>query len=287
MNVKKPVLIIGIVVAVAIIAVLAIFAFKNNGNTGKTDETTTVSSTSSTTSGTSETATSEGTTSVSSTTAGVTEAGWSEWVTTLPGGVTNTNYIIEPKTQYQYREKEFTTSPTDPLAGWTKYDTTSVWSEFGDWSEWSTTMLLPMRGRKVETRTVVDPAYIQYNLFYYRYRLNPLSDWIYTWKNVAGSTKYIVSVPSKSVAAGAMIDLYQTYKFRRGFEYFKDEVWFKKSEDSIPASSHTEYRHADRSLIYTYHFYRWKDWSPWQDGAVLVTADREVNTQVIYRYKLK
>ncbi len=78
---------------------------------------------------------------------------WSDWVTSLPSGVSAAGYDIETKTQYRSRKRSTTTSSNSTMDGWTLYDTKSVWSDYGGWSDWSTSAVTPSDSTKVETKT--------------------------------------------------------------------------------------------------------------------------------------
>ena len=86
--------------------------------------------------------------------AGAKEPGpWSEWMTELPTGISEKNYDIEEQTEYSCRTLETTTSSSSTLSGWTLYDSTSSWGDYGSWSDWSTTAVSPSDSTKVETKT--------------------------------------------------------------------------------------------------------------------------------------
>lgn len=72
---------------------------------------------------------------------------WSDWSTSLPAGTSE----YETKTQYRFRTRETTSSSEAVLSGWTLYDTTSSWSDYGAWSEWSTTPVNGNDSTQVET----------------------------------------------------------------------------------------------------------------------------------------
>ncbi|MBP3620544.1 MAG: PASTA domain-containing protein [Lachnospiraceae bacterium] len=60
----------------------------------------------------------------------------------------------ETKTQYRYRSisEETTTSSSSTLAGWTLYNTSTSWSDYGSWSGWSTSSVASSDSVKVESR---------------------------------------------------------------------------------------------------------------------------------------
>ena len=60
---------------------------------------------------------------------------------------------VEVKTEYRYRDKETTTSSERSMNGWTLVDSQTLWSDYGDWSSWSTTAVSRSDSREVETKT--------------------------------------------------------------------------------------------------------------------------------------
>lgn len=81
------------------------------------------------------------------------EPQWSEWVTELPAGVTASDYEIEEKIQYSFRDKSTMTSLETSIPGWTQYDSVTVQGEFGPWSEWSTEQPAEGANREIEQKT--------------------------------------------------------------------------------------------------------------------------------------
>lgn len=78
---------------------------------------------------------------------------WSDWVEELPAGVDKSQYEIETKTQYSFRDKSTTTSAKDKMDGWTLYDTVTTKGEYGELSEWSPTKPEAKADRKIESKT--------------------------------------------------------------------------------------------------------------------------------------
>jgi beta-lactam-binding protein with PASTA domain/serine/threonine protein kinase len=207
---------------------------------------------------------------------------WSDWVTALPAGVTSANYDIQQKTQYQYRDKQTTSSTSGSLAGWTQYNTTSAW---GGWSGWSTNAVSASGTRQVNTQQVADPQ--QYKTVYNYNR------WVY----VNGSTYY--SFVSGYGGFSGHWEYIQTNSPLQDFgnNYGRDNygdygtvaprLWFNQSTSQValPLTYHTEYQYCD--LYYTYYYYQWGGWSAWQDAAVSATSDRQVNTRALYQYRTK
>lgn len=213
---------------------------------------------------------------------------WSDWSDTPPAEGEYTD--IETRTVYRYRDKEFSTSNSETKDGWTRTDDepTYVWSDYGSWSSWSKTKVTESDSRKVETKTVTDSAaYTKYNLYYYRYWNTAYNKYYYTYGSGMGGTKYTKTVKSTEVKFYKDYEngKYKGYVKNSGYYNFSGEVWFLSSTENVPAVTHTEYRYADRSKIYTYKFYRWLDWSDWSTSAVTETDTREKESKVQYRYR--
>ena len=80
------------------------------------------------------------------------EESWSEWSVVYPEGISDG--LIQEKTEYRYRDKEFTTSTSDELDGWTLIGSATIYGDYGAWSAWGDTPVSASDERKVETRTV-------------------------------------------------------------------------------------------------------------------------------------
>lgn len=76
---------------------------------------------------------------------------WSDW-NTVETEATNT-VKVENKDQYRYRDKQFTTSNKSELSGWIAAGNDYEWSNYGAWSDWSSTAVSESETRKVETKT--------------------------------------------------------------------------------------------------------------------------------------
>ena len=210
---------------------------------------------------------------------------WSNWSTTKP----DSSYTVESRTEYRYRDKQTTTSTASSLNGWTKYNTTWAWGNYGNWSSWSRNSYSSSDSRQVETRSVTDSnAYSVNNFYFYRYWNSSAGKYYYTYSASMGGTKY-----TYSETAGASMQYYNTYgghaayRASGGCKKFGDELWFLESTSNVPATSHTEWRYRDRGKNYTYYYYKWGNWSGWQTGAVSNSDSRQVETRTVYRYKAK
>lgn len=109
-------------------------------------------------------------------------ASWSDWMAELPAGVDKSQYEIDTKIQYSFRDKSTTTSSSDTMSGWTLYDTVTTKGEYGEWSSWDTTKPQEMTDREINDKTQ------------YRYSVYE-ADWFYDspksgWTNVKKETYY-------------------------------------------------------------------------------------------------
>lgn len=76
---------------------------------------------------------------------------WSGWSTTPVSA--NANRKVEKETRYRSKTLETTTSSSPSKSGWTLTDTTYSWSDYGAWSDWSTSAVSSSDSTKVESKT--------------------------------------------------------------------------------------------------------------------------------------
>jgi len=148
-------------------------------------------------------------------------------------------------------------SSTAP-AGYSSYkDPTWVWGAYGSWSSWSKTKATSSDSRKVETKTVTDrAAYTNYK--YYIYRTS--DGWgygtqnYYTGSSHGSCTKYDeINLSYTLPLYDSSLGLYGPYNSSM-FSHSGDSYWFYSGSNYVAAVTHTEYRYADRSKVYTYYY---------------------------------
>lgn len=211
---------------------------------------------------------------------------WSEWSETVPEGKEN----VETRIEYSYRDKETKTSSASSMSGWTKYDTTYTWSDYGAWVDSKTVPVTASESRQVEVRQVSDNNSYEEEVYFYYKRPGALDfcpwdggGWEYreyTWRSNDGSVR-----PKQwRVEEGQMSYAMDPGNFSWGV-YYNWELWWMKSQRTVPATTHKEYRYRDRSKIYTYHYYKWTDWSGYSPEPVTASDSKEVRTRTVYRYK--
>ena len=148
-----------------------------------------------------------------------------------------------------------TTASTNALEGYELYDSTWVWGDYGNWSDWSTTQYTASDSRQVESRTVTDQAaYTNYNYYYYRYWNASAGKYYYTYSSSMGGTKYTITLTSPMGYCGTYSGHTGYVRAGGGYYNFSGEIWFLESTTAVPARTHTEWRYRDRSKIYTYYF---------------------------------
>lgn len=89
---------------------------------------------------------------------------WSEWSEAKMD--TTATREVETQIRYRYRLREITTGTSSSKDGWTKYDTTYSWGDYGSWSSWSTSAVSNSDSRKVETKTQYRYRSISYSTEY-------------------------------------------------------------------------------------------------------------------------
>lgn len=207
---------------------------------------------------------------------------WSNWSEIEPKNP-NGDLLIEERTEYRYSDKEFKTSNASAMAGYTLYNTTSEW---GGWSGWSRNAVGASDTRQVNTRTI--PEKYKTIWGYYRYTNAKGTDSL-PWGNKA-YFQY-VDLDYQLHCYG---DYWENGKYcgKRYGDYVYDNNrylaawwWGGGSVQRLVSYAYTEYQYRD--LNYTYHFYKWGNWSDWSPEETTATDNRQVETRTAYRYKSK
>lgn len=162
--------------------------------------------------------------------------------------------IVDRK--YSYRET--TSSDSSSLSGWIHYDTSSAWSDYGAWSVWQDDSVSASDSRQVEEQTVEATA----GYYEYRYgRRHNSSHWTfcqhgqksglsYTTKYSDWSTTRIYDKDGKTNWSCSICDQ-KFYEYNIG-----TQIYYWEESRYIEPTYKTQYRYRDRSLVYTYYFYR-------------------------------
>ena len=230
---------------------------------------------------------------------------WSDYTDTLPSEVTSDEYEITEQTRYSYRDKQTTTSNDSSKDGWTQYDSSWAWSEYGSWSGWSSSWVGSNDNRQVETKTVTDKeAYTEYTYnrvvdkkngcskkgFVY-FCINAAK---YNYKSHNGHFQKETYTTRNRLSANTAFNKEKYFcncgehpYYITGYLTSSGDKWYNETSKYYPAVTHTEYRYRERRKIYTYYYYRWDDWSDYSENEVSQSSDREVRTKTYYSYRRK
>lgn len=179
------------------------------------------------------------------------------------------------------------TSDQSYVEGYTLYNTTSVWGDYGAWSSWSKTSASASDSRQVETKTVTDRAgYTNYKYWIYRtsdgYGYGTQN--YYTGSSHGSCTIYdeinlSYSLPLHDSSLG-LYGPYNSSKFSHGYDCY----WFSGGSSWVPAVTHTEYRYRDRQLVYTYYHTRTESM---ESSTEVVPSDNISNVQKWVQYVIE
>lgn len=222
---------------------------------------------------------------------------WTSWSTSVPP---EGSLDVQSRTEYRFRDKKFTTSSASSMSGWNYYNTTFVWSDYGPWSSWTDSSISKTDYRDVDTQEV----YLKTQYNYYHYSLKK--------KNGSTTTAYCGMAGYNSTTSGMGISpaVSETYHTTGWLDYqltyLCQDNWndgWKNAYSGISCCKYgisgpdhwyylgsrdvtkKQYRYRGRSKIYTYHFWKWGDWSDWTATSVSANDNRAVETRTTYRYK--
>lgn len=207
----------------------------------------------------------------------------SDWV--LESEVPEGAEILEEKWTYDLTTN--ITSDKEEVEGYTLYNTTWVWSEYGPWSAWSRTQYYPSDSRKVESRYFAEQAKTQYN--YNKF------------------TQYSNGTGSNGPKEGTWGGNYCRYEHWRGWSdsplgvwstqysnqvggYFNlygssGDTWYnQQTRRVVTQPAYTEWRYCDRHKIYTY--YHTKTESK-ESNTEITASDTISNVQKWVKYRAK
>ena len=214
----------------------------------------------------------------------------------------NSSELSRSRTEYRYRDKEFTSSTSNPLSGWTEYDN-SV--SYGSWG--ATQGPLTWQPASSDTRNVwsqndvvgyqqihyyrysryatpsgntgndiyspsskADENYINYESFDITYKLTHQSETTGSSNN-HGWMQYYTGSDYNDSSKGA----YKTFWLEKEFDV----------DDTSRPIYGTRWYYQDRSKTVTYYYWRWQNWSSWSPSSVSSSSNREVETRTTYSFK--
>ncbi|MBR0195011.1 MAG: InlB B-repeat-containing protein [Paludibacteraceae bacterium] len=175
----------------------------------------------------------------------------SDWV--KASEVPDNAQVVGRKWSYNYT----TNSALDESPNYTIVGSSTSWSDYGAWSNWSSTAVTGNDARQVETKWVEAVYKTQYH--YYRYvnsKHNSYGTKGYSDCTILERITLDYELGYKHTVDG--VNFYGTYN---GISYYQD-CWMKEdgkyggpspyTTQALVTAAHTEYRYRDRSLIYNY-----------------------------------
>lgn len=224
--------------------------------------------------------------------------GWSDWTTENRTANYDSSDHYDPKTQYRYNTRSYTTNnTTNYLDGWEHYHTDS---HTGGWSGWQNAAISPVDNAALrrEVQTQVIPATYKTQYRYGRWKKTSGYVWYHFCKELGKSqqggtwaTDYTAWGDSRRTkpARPSFVCSYShaSHIGNEGttwYDYGGSYYWEESRQVEV-TSAYTQYRYRDTT--YTHYFRRWNGWSGWQDAYVDANADRLVETRTLYRYRDK
>lgn len=193
-----------------------------------------------------------------------------EWV--LESEVPKGAQILDEKWTYDFKTQ--ITSDKSALEGYTLYDTTWVWGNYGSWSGWSDTKANGSDSRQVETKQVVASTNYKTVYHYYRYAAN-YSGGVSCYQYYAGGgcTNYYEYNFDSQLSYYSNHDGHSTYKWYYNGSNFV--TLYQKSpfttQEVVSYNYKTQYRYRDRAKVYTYYLYKFDKKE--SDTAIEATED--------------
>lgn len=247
--------------------------------------------------------------------AGAGYGSWSDWTDKAISETTDRQ--VESQTFYRYRDMETTTNYSSSLSGWTRYDTKYYWSDYGAWSDWSTTAVSGSDSKKVETKKQYRYRDISYSTEYTSW--SNWSDWSFSRQSTSDLRKeesrtvwgyyyfqcprcgahmhgWGINCPTWAGGCGTYIPegawkqfflpvSWESAGFRdwhgtgKYYAIIDGQRYFKWNDAN--GGTRTQYRYATRS---TNQVANYSNWSSWSDTAYSTSSTRQVETRTLYRY---
>lgn len=206
---------------------------------------------------------------------------WSEWSTKKPEE-TSADVVTESRTEYRYRDKEYSTGNTQTKSGWIYTGNRS--EQVGEWSGWGWNWIgsydNESQRREVQTQSAVSSYNYKTVWNYYR--------WAKQYSGGYSSSSYSTTYTNYyEYSFDSELGTYASGKYKWWYNGSNYCVLYPRSpytsQVQTSANYGTQYRYRD--INYVYSFYRWNDWSDWSANEVAAGSNREVETRTTYRFK--
>ena len=202
---------------------------------------------------------------------------WSEWSTEKLA--TSDNTEVEEATQYRFRDKQYTKSTATSMSGWDRGSSTTT---YGGWSANKTTTSKPATS-DTQRITGQSTKYTYYRWCNYYDNCQNQDSVAYgkncTYHEVTLSSPMTACANKFADKGGKAWDLHGPYGScahrKAGISY-----WWTKSKV-------TTYTYQTRTKTVTYDYSKWSDWGDWGFDEAVASAEKEVQTQKVYRSRTK
>ncbi len=174
-----------------------------------------------------------------------------DWV--LASEVPENAHILAEKWTYDLTTK--IESSEKEVEGYTLYDTTSSWGDYGSWTGWSDAAVSGSDSRQVETRSVVASTNYKTVYHYHRWAASYYGGESGYGGASGNLTNYYTYDTESELEYWKTVAGYNTYKYWNGSTWFP--VYGSSPYTTSEVASYnykTQYRYRDRQLVYTYHF---------------------------------
>lgn len=195
----------------------------------------------------------------------------------------NPDYTIEQRTEYRYRDKEFSTETTknkDGADGWTFLKNgTPIYSNWSGWTDAPLKSSQNAEGGVEVNKRIVSVQSSEVEKYRYYHWWNGGGDWLnynpgnYVYHSI-DLTRQLS--PRWQGPTALWYGTEKCHSCNAGGMWIPGEVIYKHYDK-------TQYQ--SRSYTNTYVFYRFRPWSEWQTNSVVASGNRECDTRITYRYK--
>ncbi|MCR5781173.1 MAG: InlB B-repeat-containing protein [Clostridia bacterium] len=206
--------------------------------------------------------------------------------------------VTDYRTEYSYREKEKKESKSKTMTGYTQYNSAITSYNLSGWSDWSATPISSNNLREVKTKS---ESWVNgYNIRewntqkqvgrnYYRHywdydhgpeRISYGQFYRDDWVSTSAWYEY-ESVAPEGASSGSQWGYNKAGQWGR-YDW-EGKIWFAYN---TTYGSTTYYSYQDKIPVYTYYYYRWKEWSDWDTKSVTASDDVEVRTRQTRRYEV-
>ncbi len=221
---------------------------------------------------------------------------WSSWSSWSQTAVTATDRRqVQTETRWRYRDKQYTTSKSNSLSGWTLYNSTTSWSA---WSNWTSYGLTPITADDY-TEVATTPLFR-----YYCYKCKNCGarwpywniscpscksytlqngDWNEIWSQLPygqGNVSHYDSIKSSTTSLGDGLKWYFGRK-----DIGKTAAGTVGDNAGGAVVIKTGYAKRTRTKVTTYYYWQWGSWSSWSTTQYTAGDNRQVESATFYRYR--